>query len=84
MLAPSVPAEPAPLEEEPKVVQRPSGCRLTWQGKTLINADACDDQSASQFGHVRTVRTSHTNFYFYAEMPIPLRDFVHVGAKAEQ
>jgi hypothetical protein len=64
--APSVPAEPAPLEEEPKVVQRPSGCLLTWQGQTLINADACDEESMSQFGHVRTVRTSHTNFYFYA------------------
>jgi hypothetical protein len=64
--APSVPAEPAPLEEEPKVVQRPSGCLLTWQGQTLITADACDEESMSQFGHVRTVRTSHTNFYFYA------------------
>jgi len=64
--APSVPAEPPPLEEEPKIVLGPSDCTLTWQGQTLIKADACDDQSASQFGHVRTVRTSHTNFYFYA------------------
>lgn len=64
--APSVPAEPAPADEEPKIVRRSSGCLLTWHGKTLINADACDEESMSQFGHVRTVRTSHTNFYFYA------------------
>ena len=63
--APSVPAEPAPLDEEPKVVRRSSGCLLTWQGQTLMKEDGCDEESMSLFGHVRTVRTNSTNFYFY-------------------
>ncbi len=63
--APSVPAEPAPSDEEPKIVRRSSGCLLTWQGQTLMKEDGCDEESMSLFGHVRTVRTNSTNFYFY-------------------